>query len=137
MTRTLPDPKVVLGNIPDDAEFNRLVEYYPTYKWVHRSALLSGYFQGRSVEQLAEDKLTAKGTDISTRGGQSISAEQLWVCKKVRRTLIRLLYLRYLSDGKTRRQANALLVKAFGSSKASDGGKSGIRKATQRRVSKK
>lgn len=121
---------VDLGGKPSEDELARLVEYYPTYKYVHRFQLLHGLFDGKSHEQLVLGKMTAKGLDTSI-SKQAKGGHGKWVVAKVRRAVIRLLYLRYrLNDGLTRRQANQQLVKKFSLSNAKDGGRSSIRKDT-------
>lgn len=130
MAAGLPNPDV-LGKSPDEAELLRLVENYPSYKWEHRNALLRGYFQGHALEQLLEDKLRAKNIDPASCGGRSIGGHTRWVCEKVERTFMRILYLRHrLDDGLTRTKAHQRLIKQFGSDKAKDAGQSAIRKAT-------
>ncbi len=115
---------------PSEAEIARLIKYYPTYQYVHRSQLLHGLFDGESHDQLVLGKMTAKGLDTSI-SKQAKGGHGKWVVAKVRKTVIRLLYLRYrIDDDMTRRQANQQLVKRFTFSNAKDGGQSIIRKDT-------
>jgi hypothetical protein len=121
----------LLGTIPDTEELARLVDNYPTYKWVHRSALLNGYFQGRTLAQLLKDKLSAKGLNADELSPQSLGGHGRWVREKVKKTIVRLLYLRYrIDDGFSRIESDQLLLKKFGTDAASDGGQSAIRKMT-------
>ena len=119
-----------LGGKPNDTEFARLIKYYPTYQYPHRWQLLQGLFDGKSHEELVLGKMTAKGLDTSITK-QAKGGHGRWVVAKVRKTTIRLWYLRYrLDQGMTRRQANQQLVKRFPFSTAKDGGQSIIRKDT-------
>jgi hypothetical protein len=101
----------------------------PTYQYVHRIQLLQGLFDGKSHEELVPGKMTAKGLDTSitkqATGGHGVVA-------KVRKTVIRLLYLRFrIDDGMTRIQANQQLVKKFGRSDNLYADQSIIRKYTR------
>ena len=119
-----------LGGKPSDDEIARLVKYYPKYQYIHRFQLLHGLFDGKSHEELVLGKMTAKGLDTSI-SKQAKGGHGRWVVAKVRRAVIRLLYLRYrLDDDMSRRQANQQLVKKFSLSNAKDGGRSSIRKDT-------
>jgi hypothetical protein len=114
-----------LGGKPDEKELDRLKKHYPTYYLVHRAQLLQGMFDGSSNEELVLDKLTVFGLD-ATIAKQAKGGHARWVVAKVRKTVIRLLYLRYrLDEGMTRRQADQQLFKRF---EFSD--RSSIRKAT-------
>ena len=123
----------ILGKLPDAEELLRLVENYPSYAREHRKALLHGYFGGRTQRQLVEDKLNAKGIDVQTCAPRSLGGHGRWVREKVKKTFVRILYLRYRLDGKgmTRIEANQQLLKAFGSDDAKDVGQSAIRKMTE------
>jgi len=72
MTSQLMNAKEELETLPDIDELNRLVEYYQTYEWEHRLALLNGYFQGKTVKDLVVDKLKAKNIDHSKCSPQSL-----------------------------------------------------------------
>jgi hypothetical protein len=127
---TSADALVDLGDKPDEIEIERLKKYYPTYQIVHRTQLLQGMFDGSSNEELVLGKMMAKGLDTSITK-QAKGGHGKWVTAKVRKTVIRLLYLRHrLDEGMTRRQANQQLVKRFKFSSAKDGGQSIIRKDT-------
>lgn len=118
--------------LPDTWELSRLVEHYPTYKWEHRTALLRGYFEGKTSDELVDAKLIAKAIDKSKLSPQSLGGHARWVKDKVKRTIIRLLYLRYRIDNNLSRiQANQQLLKKYPSTNnAEDAGASTIRKAT-------
>lgn len=119
------------GHLPSSEEMNRLVEHYPTYEWEHRFGLLKGFFEGKSVAELVGDKLKAKGTTRpiarQARGGHT-----RWVLAKARKTVIRLIYLRYrIDEGMTRIRANQKIVAKFSVSQSmEDAGASNIRKTT-------
>ncbi len=120
-----------LDGIPDDDELLRLVRYYPTYERAHRKALLRGIFDGKLHTDLVLMKLQAKGIEYPI-SKQSKGGHGLWVASKVRRAVIRLLYLRYrLDSGWTRRRANQVLFQRFTFTESGDFGQSSIRKATQ------
>jgi len=120
-----------LDGIPGDEELARLVHYYPTYERAHRKALLRGVFDGKTHTDLVQGKLQAKGIEYPV-SGRSKGGHGLWVAAKVRRTVIRLLYLRYRIDhGMSRRQANQTLFQQFTFTDKGDCGQSSIRKATQ------
>ncbi len=116
---------------PSETEIERLVEYYPTYQYVHRIQLLQGLFDGESHDELVLGKMTAKGLDTSI-SKQAKGGHGKWVVAKVRKTVIRLLYLRYrIDDGMTRRQANKQLIKKFAFSEDLHSHQSIIRKYTR------
>ena len=120
-----------LDGIPADAELERLVHYYPTYAAAHRKALLRGIFDGKTHTDLVSAKLEAKGIEYPA-SKQSKGGHGLWVAAKVRRTVIRLLYLRYrLDHSMSRRKANQALYQQFTFTGQGDCGQSSIRKATQ------
>lgn len=122
----------VLGTLPDAEELRRLVKNYPSYEWEHRSALLDGYFAGRTLGQLVEDKLRALGLEPRACSGHSLGGHGRWVWEKVKKTFVRILYLRYRIDGaKTRREAHQHLLQLFYSQKADDAGQSALRKMTE------
>ena len=119
-----------LGGKPSDAEIARLIDYFPTYKYVHRQQLLQGLFSGKSHEELVLGKMTAKGLDVSA-SKQSKGGHGRWVVAKVRKAVLRIIYLRHRLDRNlTRRNANQVLLKQFSDSIAEDGGQSSIRKIT-------
>ncbi|MCG8399282.1 hypothetical protein LWS67_22610, partial [Bacillus atrophaeus] len=89
----------VLGKQPDEAELQRLVENYPSYAWEHRNALLYGYFKGRILEELLEDKLRALEIDPSSCSRRSIGGHTRWVHEKVKKAFVRIQYLRHRLDG--------------------------------------
>jgi len=132
MATKLLDATKELEKLPDINELNRLVKYYPTYEWEHRMALLNGYFQGKTLSELVNDKLKAKNIDKSGCNHQSLGGHARWVKEKVRKTIIRLLYLRYrLDQGLTQRQANQqILIKYPSPKNTQDAGQSAIRKMT-------
>jgi hypothetical protein len=127
---TSADALVDLGGKPSETEIERLIKYYPTYQYAHRAQLLQGLFDGKSHEELVLGKMTAKGLDTSITK-QAKGGHGRWVVAKVRKAVIRLLYLRCrLNDGKSRRKANQEVGKKFKFSNANDGGQSIIRKYT-------
>ncbi len=118
---------------PDEVELSRLVMYYPTYEWEHRNALLSGYFRGRTSTQLVLDKLAALNIDVDSCSGRSLGGHARWVRYKVKKTIVRLLYLRLRLDQKfSQVDANRSLLNRWGSdiSKSDDAGQSALRKMT-------
>lgn len=116
-----------------EAEVNRLIEYFPTYKKAHRQGILPGVLQGSTNQEILATKLSAKNIDQVSMSKRSKGGHVHWVVSKLRRAVIRTLFLRIcLDNNKSRREANAVLIGHFHSHKAtSDGGQSGIRKATQ------
>lgn len=135
MTTQLLDAIEELGNIPNEDELSRLIEFYPTYEWEHRFKLLRGYFENKTIKELVEAKLKAKQIDITLCTKQSLGGHARWVKDKVKRTIIRILFLRYVFDlGKTREQANNMLLQRFDSNKAQDAGQRTIRNATRSKI---
>lgn len=133
----LLNAKKELGTLPDSAELQRLVKYYPTYGWEHRKVLLQGYFKDLPPSVLVDKKLEAKGIDKKSLSNSSIGAHTRWVKLKVEHVIIRILYLRYrLDDGLTRRQSNQKLLVEYGSEKPNtqDGGQSNLRKVTHSKI---
>lgn len=121
-----------VGGKPSESELERLVEYYPTYKLAHRKQFLKALFDGESHEDLVRRKMADKGL-VESASKQSKGGHGRWVVAKGRRTVLRILYLRYrLDKGLTRRQANQILRKKFsGESPYADViGPSSISKAT-------
>ena len=109
---TVEDFREALGGEPEDIEIDMLADAYPSYKiksW--RLVLLEGLKQGKSNTEILADKLKAKKIDPET--DQSMGGHTRMIDSKLRRAAIRMLYLRHIRDGKTRRQANALVWKAF------------------------
>lgn len=93
-----------LDGFPDADEIRRLVDYYPTYEREHRKGLLQGILDGTEHTKLVFMKMSAKGVVDPTP--QQIGGHGRWVASKLRRTAIRLLYLRYTLDkGLTRKKA--------------------------------
>lgn len=130
MTASLPSHEI-LGEMPPVQEFERLVENYPSYKLDHRDALLRGFFQGKLLREIVEDKLTALGINVAQCSPLSRGGHARWVCEKIKKTIVRFLYLRYRCDeGLTRIQADQRLLQQFASDKAKDAGQSAIRKMT-------
>jgi len=139
MSSELLDALKELETLPDDGELRRLVDYYPSYGWEHRTALLLGYFQGKSRSELVDDKLIAKNIDKSQCSPQMLGGHARWVFFKVKRAIIRLLYLRLrLDQGFSKIQANQQILYKYPSEKSTqDGGQSYIRKATHSPILKK
>ena len=134
MGEPLLNAREYLGTMPDASELNRLAENYPTYdEWEHRTKLLYGYFQGKSISELVDDKLHAKEIDKSTLSKQSLGGHSRWVKDKVKKTIIRILYLRSRLDEKmSRKVANSKLLDKFWSNEISlESRQSTIRKATK------
>jgi len=130
----LLDAKEYLVTLPNDDELKRLVKYYPKYELEHRTLLLKGYFEGKSLKELVDDKLKAKKIDKEECSRQSLGGHARWVKFKVKRTIIRILYVQYrVDEDMTQRKAHQLLLKVF-SSNAKDVGQSAIRKATYSKI---
>lgn len=130
-----------LGTPPNEEELQRLIEYYDTYSLEHRLGLLRGYLEGKSVEDLVKAKLKAKFI-IQPLTKQQKGAHTKWVIDKVKRTIVRLLFLRYtLDDGMTQQQARSLLNKDYGSYKKTkagdDAGASNIERMTRSKIFRK
>lgn len=124
-----------LGKLPNNQELERLVKYYPSYGWEHRTKLLYGYFESKTIAELLSDKLKAKGINESKLSPQAKGAHIRWVIFKVKRTIIRLLYLRLrLDEGFSKIKANQELVKLFGPNQIVSDPSSAIRKATHTKI---
>jgi len=125
------------GKLPDQAELDRLVHYYPKYKQEHRQQLLHGYFHHKSVDQIFDSKLDAKNIPTPLKKGGK-GGHYRWIYYKVKYVIIKLKYLRYrLDQNLTKRQANNLILKHYGPAsdkKTKDGGQSGISKITKSAV---
>lgn len=109
---TVEDLRRDLGGEPGETEIASLVDEYPSYQiknW--RMTLLEGVKQGKRNDEILRDKLEAKEVDPET--DQSLGGHTRMIDNKLRRAAIRLLYLRHRGQGKTRRQANALVGKQF------------------------
>ncbi len=93
-----------LDGIPEEDELSRLVKYYPTYDVDHRLGLLQDIFDGKTHTEMLRNKLKSKG--IVFPSGKSKGGHSTWVTTKVRKTVIRLLYLRNTEDrGLSRKEA--------------------------------
>lgn len=103
-----------LGSLPTDHELQRLAYYYPTYyEWEHRSRLLHGYFSGKTLAELVEDKLDAKDI-VKPISKQSRGGHTRWVLKKITKTIVRIQYLRYRIEEKlSHSQANAKFLSSY------------------------
>lgn len=125
-----------LGQLPDETEIQRLIKYYPTYEWEHRQQLLTGYFKSVTLEELVKAKIKAKGLRWPLPSPQSKGGHTRWVKDKVKRTIVRILFLRYcLDEGYTKNKANQKLLKPYGSRRTTeDSGQSNIRKMTHSKV---
>jgi len=120
-----------LISIPNEKELNRLVEYYPSYKWEHRKSLLEGYLKKQTIEELLKAKLDSKQIKKPI-SGRAKGGHVRWIKDKVKRTIVRIKFLRYcLDEGHTKISANQKLLQEYGSKKdTDDSGQSNIRKMT-------
>jgi hypothetical protein len=108
---TVEDFKQDVGDLTDN-EISMLAENYPSYRiknW--RMTLLEGIKLGKQNDEIFFDKLKAKEIDLDSP--QSEGGHRRMIDNKLRRAAIRLLYLRHIDDGKSRRQANAVVWKVF------------------------
>jgi len=104
----------VMGYKPTAEEFVRLVEYYKTYNWIHRTKLLDGFFSGKSPDDLLDDKLKIVGKTRKDIDRWSIGGHKKWVLAKIEKTIIRLMFLRYHLDKEfSREESNNLLIRDF------------------------
>lgn len=107
----LADAKIRLGGIPDQGELNRLIRYYPTYEWSHRGGLIRDFFQAKDIDEMIDCKLKRKGV-VGSSTKQQRGGHATWIRSKLRRLVIRLLYLRYrLDQGMSKREANLKILK--------------------------
>ena len=109
---TFEDFRHDLGGEPLGSEIQRLIDAYPSYTvkdW--RLTLLEGLKQGKSNDEILEAKLLAK--DVTPETIQSQGGHTRMIDFKIRRAAIRMLYLRHIRNGKTRRQANAAVWQVF------------------------
>jgi len=115
-------------------ELARVVRYYPSYKRPHRAQLLRDLFESKSQAQMVAGKISAKGLDEDL-SAQSKGGHGKWVIAKIRKTTIRLLYLRSrLDEGLPQKRANNKLLHKFTKSSSVNAGQSSIRKATGSRI---
>jgi hypothetical protein len=121
-----------LGGSLEEAEVIRLVKFYPTYAKAHRQGILPGILKGKSNAEILSSKLDARGIDEHSLSKRSKGGHLHWVVSKLRRAVIRILFVRLcLDQKKSRRLAHVELLERFSSDKAKDRGRSGIRKSTQ------
>jgi hypothetical protein len=120
-----------LGGTPSSEEVSRLVEYYESYRLVHRKNLLQRLLSGEGHAQLLNGKLVDKSLP-SSQTKQSKGGHGRWVTSKVRIVAMRVLYLRYrIDDGLTRRHANQKLLQKFTRTESVKKGQPAIRRATR------
>lgn len=129
---TLDAAYKTMGYPPSDYELNRLVKYYQTYNWLHRTKLLKGFFSGKSVDELVDDKLKVIGKTRKDVSRWSIGGHKKWVLAKIEKTIIRLMFLRYsLDKDYTREKSNEYLLADFPSKKNAADPTSNIRNSTR------
>lgn len=127
----LLNAKEELITLPDKKELERFIECFPKFTKEYRQELLWGYFQDKSIDELREDVLNAKGINSSRISAQQKGGVNSGIVRKVKSVVIRILFLRYyLDEGFSRKLANNKLVRRFGSDIAKDVGMSAIRKQT-------
>ncbi|HEY3698635.1 MAG TPA: hypothetical protein VGK97_04835 [Spongiibacteraceae bacterium] len=106
------DALEMIGGTPSDEEIQRLIEYYPTYNLPHRSRLLEDLLENKSPVVIAKNKIQTKGIIADSK--QAIGGHVRWAIAKLRRFVRRVIYLRLrINDGKTRRQANQIILKNY------------------------
>ena len=98
-----PDPKYTVEDFethvdpfPDEAELQRLVDCYPTYLKVWRQGFLNDLRKRAKHHEMVLGKMLSKDASVPTpqqKGGLAAG-----IPAKLRKTAIRLLYLRYLID---------------------------------------
>ncbi|MEE2651223.1 MAG: hypothetical protein VYE54_00745 [Pseudomonadota bacterium] len=100
--KELPDAWTLLGKVlPDDEELVRLVHYFPSYNREHRTKILEGFFDEKSIDAILAQKFKVDpNIDEATISSLSLRGHKGWAHKRIKYTLIRLLYLRYLKDKK-------------------------------------
>lgn len=85
-----------LDGIPDLAEIRRLADCYPSYAKAWRTGLLQGILDGKSHTEMVAAKMRAKG--VATVTPQAKGGYATTIPAKLRKTAIRMLYLRYRLD---------------------------------------
>lgn len=119
--------KADLGGIPDEEELTRLAKYYPKYKnQVHRQGIIQGVLSGKAHAEMLETWIEHKNQGELkgiSKGGPGKS-----VPTKIKRLVIRLLYVRLRHDGMTQPEANKALMGQF------DLGPSAISKITTSKI---
>ena len=100
------------GDVPDLEELERLFFYYPKYKdQVHRAGILQGLLAGNShsamLKQWIDDKEQQDLKGVKKGGpGKAVPS-------KIKRLVMRLLYLRYRTSGASQVEANEELIAKF------------------------
>lgn len=129
--KSLDQAYKVMGYLPSQDELIRLVEYYQTYNWIHRVGLLNGFFSGKTIDELVDDKLAVMGKDRLKLTKQQIGGHKTWVIRKISKTIIRIMFLRYfINKGYSRKEANRFLKEDFPAKEGAKDPTSNIRKAT-------
>ena len=102
--KELPDAWTLLGKVlPTDEELTRLVYYFPSYNREHRTRILHGFFVEKSIDAILDHRFKVEGTKREFLKPAELSGYKGWAHKRIKYTLIRLLYLRYLKDKKLKK----------------------------------
>ena len=107
----LPDAKAILGYLPDVDELNDLADCCICYQLEKRQGVLHGYYFERSLDAIIDRRFAAEKKDRATFSQNSINRYKGWARTKVRRALVRLLYMRYRLDNRlTPTEANIRIM---------------------------
>lgn len=110
--KKLPDAEAILGYLPDVDELTMLADCCPRYRWRHRQGVLRGYFFEKSIDAILDQRFLADGKKREELSQNSINRYKGWAHTKVRRALIRLLYMRYCQNDKlTPTEANGKIIR--------------------------
>lgn len=104
-----------LDGIPSESELNRLVHFYPQYTKLHRAKLLKGMISQTDHALMIDSHTFLKHGQMLGNGLKGGYAKA--VSAKIRRTVLRLLYLRLRLDktpSATKNGANGELLAQFG-----------------------
>lgn len=101
--KPLPDAEAILEVLPSDEELTRLVYYFPSYNREHRTRILHGFFVEKSIDAILDHRFKVEGKERATLKPSGLSGYKGWAHKRIKYTLLRLLYLRYLKDHKLKK----------------------------------
>ena len=103
-----------LGGKPSEDEIARLRKYYPRYEFPRRLPLLEGLLWGGTDKETTRARLKAEGIDADALSRRAFTTKLRWTRSKMRRAVLRVLYLRFRCDEKmVQIAANQQLAQKF------------------------
>jgi hypothetical protein len=127
----LEDAANDLGGGATNTDIDRLYTYYETFKLPQRRQFVETMLSGKTLRELDKQRQVTVGMG-DPKSPQAKGGRSGWARGQLKKTVIRILYLRHRLDEKLgKRVANQLLLQKFyKDSTAQDAGQRSIRQAT-------